>query len=173
MCNRAVDLVFIVFIVDQLLEDLVVLRVERSSDQYVSIMAGYERSCFGMSLEELVTLAQPAATTQLPTLQSADSAAVTQRTAAAVNKLSIPKELWRLLDALWSGGALREKDLFNTRGDPAENVAIRTALDRGTDLPPCSPHSIVETLLAFVASFAKPLLPLELYPNVSDGLASS
>lgn len=144
------------------------LRVERGSDQYVSIMAGYERSCFGMALEELVTLTQPAASTQLPTLQSAESADVTQRMAAAMNKLSIPKELWRLLDALWSGGALREKDLFNTPGDPAEIVAIRTALDRGTDLPPCSPHSIVDALLAFVASLSKPLLPLELYPNVSD-----
>jgi hypothetical protein len=36
------------------------------------------------------------------------------------SKLSIPKELWRLVDALWSGNALKEKDLFNSKADPAE-----------------------------------------------------
>ena len=34
--------------------------------------------------------------------------------------LSIPKELWRLVDALWSGDALREKDLFVIDADPIE-----------------------------------------------------
>lgn len=138
-------------------------------DHYVSVMASYERSCFGMALEELVATAQPVATTALPTLHLVDATETSQRVVSAANKMSIPKELWRLLDALWSGGALREKDLFNTPGLPEEVAAIRTALDRGTDLPPCSPHSIVDALLAFLAALAKPLLPLELYPNVSLG----
>ena len=151
----------------QLLEDLIILRIERSQDHHVSVAAGYERSCFGMSLEELVTLGQPVASTSLPSQQQIQAVqSATSSGSAPANKLSIPKELWRLVDALWTGGALREKDLFNTPGVAAEVIAIRLSLDRGTELPACSPHSVVEVLLSFVAAFARPLLPQELYPTV-------
>ena len=42
------------------------LRVEKSVDFYVAVSAKYERSCYGMSLQELVHTLQPVATTQLP-----------------------------------------------------------------------------------------------------------
>lgn len=38
--------------------------------------------------------------------------------------MSLPKELWRLVDALWMGDALREKDLFAVDADPIE---VRTS----------------------------------------------
>ncbi len=144
------------------------LRVEKSVDHYVSVSAGYERSCFGMSLEELVTLTQPVAETALPTLSGEEAQFAQQggANASGVAKLSIPKELWRLVDALWASSALREKDLFNTPGVPGEAAAIRASLDRGLELPSCSPHSLVDALLGFVASLSRPLLPPELYPNV-------
>ena len=41
-------------------------------------------------------------------------------TATTAPVLSIPKELWRLVDVLWSGDALREKDLFVMDADPIE-----------------------------------------------------
>jgi hypothetical protein len=50
----------------QSLEDLIVLRVEKSVDFYVAVSAKYERSCYGMSLQELVHTLQPVASTQLP-----------------------------------------------------------------------------------------------------------
>ena len=34
--------------------------------------------------------------------------------------MPIPKEIWRLVDALWSGNALMEKDLFAMSGKPDE-----------------------------------------------------
>ena len=40
--------------------------------------------------------------------------------AASGPRLGIPKELWRLVDALWTGGALREKGLFAEPGDAVE-----------------------------------------------------
>jgi hypothetical protein len=43
-----------------------VLRVEKSVDFYVAVSAKYERSCYGMSLQELVHTLQPVAATQLP-----------------------------------------------------------------------------------------------------------
>lgn len=48
------------------LEDLIVLRVEKSVDFYVAVSAKYERSCYGMSLQELVHTLEPVASTVLP-----------------------------------------------------------------------------------------------------------
>ena len=104
------------------------LRVEKSIDFHVAVSAKYVRSCYGMSLQELVHTLQPVATTVLPVDRFAalslrdtlSTGAVAGSGAGAENKLSIPKELWRLVDALWSGNALKEKDLFNSKADPAE-----------------------------------------------------
>lgn len=88
-------------------------------DYHVEITADYERSVFGVALEELVYLIGPVSATPLPAanpeyyLSAEDSGK--ERT-----KLSIPKELWRLVDALYTGNALREKDLFNCSADPGE-----------------------------------------------------
>lgn len=108
----------------QSLEDLIVLRVEKSIDFHVAVSAKYVRSCYGMSLQELVHTLQPVASTALPVDRfaalSAGVGAVAAEAPGAENKLSIPKELWRLVDALWSGNALKEKDLFNSKADPVE-----------------------------------------------------
>ncbi len=152
------------------------LRVERSVDQIADIKGDYERSCFGMNLEELVQLTQPVSEVPLPASNpdyffNEARTAKSKSSSSAGNdttKLSIPKELWRLVDALWSGNALREKDLFNTAlADSSEVAAIRLALDRGTDFPTqCSPQSIVEVLLTFFAALPRPLLPPDIYPPV-------
>jgi hypothetical protein len=61
-----------------------------------------------MSLEELIYTVQPVSTTQLPAigLQSEPP-----NYSQMPPKLAIPKELWRLVDALWTGDAIREKDV--------------------------------------------------------------
>ena len=86
---------------------------------------------------------------------------------ADAQKLGIPKELWRLVDALWNGKALLEKDLFQGTYDESEVAAIREALDTGVDFPPnCTPHAYVEAMTTFLASLAKPIIATDLYPNV-------
>jgi phosphatidylinositol-bisphosphatase len=91
-------------------------------------------------------------------------------------RMSIPKELWRLVDHLWSagaGGALRERDLFTSATDsntpPQQLVlevsSVREALDTGVDLPSCSPHSIVSALASFLVALPRPLIPPELCPQ--------
>jgi inositol polyphosphate 5-phosphatase INPP5B/F len=161
-----------------------VLRIENSNDFHVAVTAKYERSCYGMSLQELVHTLTPVSTTQLPVERANAAAAAASAAVAEGNtpppvytistdgsdgsssKLSIPKELWRLVDGLWAGNALKEKDLFNSKADPAEVVAIRYALDTGADLPSCSPHSLCEALTSFIAALPQPLLPPESYPTV-------
>jgi phosphatidylinositol-bisphosphatase len=167
----------------------VILRIENSNDYYVDIKADYERSCFGMSLEDLVQFTQPISDLPLPAanpeffyqLQKGGSQPAANNIASGFNnaasesssmnanqqKLSIPKELWRLVDALWAGNALREKDLFNSPGDTQEIAQIRYALDHSAEFDfAMSPHSLVDCLIHFLSSLPKPLLPMELYPTV-------
>ena len=89
--------------------------------------------------------------------------------------MSIPKELWRLVDDLWSagaGGALKERDLFSfydthtlNRDVVMEVASIREALDTGAELPSCSPQSIIAAIFGFLLALPKPLLPPELCPQ--------
>jgi phosphatidylinositol-bisphosphatase len=148
------------------LGDLLVLRLENCKDYYVVLSGSYARSCYGMALEELVTTMESVRSTKLPALVSADAEDVPSiRKSAAVPKLSIPKEVWRLVDALWSGDAVRERDLFQMDADPEEVAGIRESLDCNKDFPDCSPHAICAALITLVASLPKPLLPPDLYPQ--------
>jgi phosphatidylinositol-bisphosphatase len=166
---------------------VIILRIENSNDYYVDVKADYERSCFGMSLEDLVQFTQPISDLPLPAAnpefycqlqqqqqqaqqqQQPNAFATFQNDQSSGNvKLSIPKELWRVIDALWAGNALREKDLFNSPGDAQEISQIRYALDHSLEFDfPMSPHSLVDCLIHFLNSLPKPLLPMELYPTVS------
>eukprot|EP01032_Pedospumella_encystans_P014590 gene14590-16746_t len=159
------------------LEDLIILRVEKSIDFHVAVSATYERSCYGMSLQELVHTLQPVASTPLPVQRFAVLAAQMADGDVGMlespfpagtegKQLSVPKELWRLVDALWSSNALKEKDLFNSKADPAEVAMVRYSLDHGRDFPVgLSPHSICEALVSFLQALPQPLLPPESYPS--------
>ena len=132
-----------------------------------------------MSLQELVHTLQPVASTPLPVQRFAvlsaqmadgDVGMLESPFPAGTEgkQLSVPKELWRLVDALWSSNALKEKDLFNSKADPAEVAMVRYSLDHGRDFPVgLSPHSICEALVSFLQALPQPLLPPESYPSVS------
>jgi len=103
------------------LEDLIILRIEQSVDFHVIVSAAYQRSCFGTSLIELVRTPDPMVhTVQLTERAKTDTRAPISSGEDGQEEMSIPKELWRLVDGLWSGSALREKDLFNSKSDPLE-----------------------------------------------------
>lgn len=72
-----------------------------------------------------------------------------------------------MVDALWTGNALKEKDLFNSKADPAQVAAIRRSLDLGSEFPACTPHSVCEALTSFLHALPQPLLPPESYPTVT------
>lgn len=129
----------------QVLQDLIILRIEKSFDYYIKVKANFIRSCYGMSIEELVNTLLPVSMTPLPSAQTtsfvnvqgvgneSDSPLDTERSGSTENntayrknnahisnKLSVPKELWRLVDALWIGNALLERDLFACEGNEVE-----------------------------------------------------
>lgn len=145
------------------MQDLVILRVEKSVDQYVRVTAEYERSCFGMSLEDLVNATVPIR--NLPLLYGDGDSTPS----VATTKLGVPKELWMLIDALWAGGnGLQEKDLFFSSADPIEVTLVRESLDIGTDIPTSvSRHAVAEALVGFLSSLAIPVIPFDAFPVVS------
>ena len=96
------------------MEDLIILRVEKLPDFYITVSANYERSCFGMGLEELLYISGPVAIMDDLTTNGE----ITQ------SKLEIPKELFRLVDALIVSKALREVNLFATNGEQSQVKSI-------------------------------------------------
>lgn len=173
------------------------LRVEGLPDFYVSVTAVMERSCFGMSLEQLVCCTEPVRAYSYPSSSSRSSSsalpsALLEIPLSSPPSLAVPKELARLLNVLYgseNGNCLKERGLFSTSGEadevlisgrPSINTgsdflaccgkvsAIRLSLDRGLSFPQaCSVHSYVEVLLAFLSSLARPVIPTAVCPTAS------
>lgn len=135
------------------LEDLIVIRIEQSVDFHVIVSAAYQRSCFGVSLMELVRTSDAIVNTVQLTERAKSVARGPISTAAAPEEqegseeMSIPKELWRMVDGLWSGSALKEKDLFNSKSDPQEVTTVQLLLSTSDMMDPCRlmdpPHRTV------------------------------
>ena len=160
-----------------LLDDILILRLENGQDFFLSVNGTYARSAFGMALEELTNCYTPIRELPLPSAGWTPSSAApgTGATAAPPLKrpptaggpaLSVPKELWRLVDALYRRG-LTEKDLFILPGTLEEVQAIREALDTGVELDEkASVHSLAAVLLSFLTSLATPVVPGRLLPTM-------
>ena len=106
------------------LNDILILRLEKGRDYYISLTGNYARSCFGMTLDELVMYNVPIRSVPLDAEKRAESGI------AANASLCIPKELWRILDSLNERG-LNYPDLFSVPGLEKECREIRECLDTG------------------------------------------
>ena len=90
--------------------------------------------------------------------------------------LSVPKEIWRLVDAICNdsvgagelgraGGGLHAVGLFVESGSAQEIAAIRECLDTGAPLGRnVSAHSLAETLLQLLDSLADTVVPTTMWP---------
>jgi hypothetical protein len=73
-----------------------------------------------MSLEQLVCALEPVRNIPPPALNPAEAYDPSDESKQPPQQLSIPKELWRLVDTLWQGGGMKEKDLFASSAEPGE-----------------------------------------------------
>ncbi len=72
--------------------------------------------------------------------------------------LSLPKEMWRMVDYLFKNGGLDCPGLFITTGTSAEIEKIRESLDTGTEFGKITNiHSMAEALTRFTESLADPV----------------
>eukprot|EP00484_Ammonia_sp_Unknown_P015828 CAMPEP_0197075902 /NCGR_PEP_ID=MMETSP1384-20130603/211844_1 /TAXON_ID=29189 /ORGANISM="Ammonia sp." /LENGTH=710 /DNA_ID=CAMNT_0042514751 /DNA_START=22 /DNA_END=2151 /DNA_ORIENTATION=+ len=134
------------------LEETVLLRIENSSDnvvpmKFVVVTAKYLTSCFGNKIEKLVKYRKPIRYIEDLTVSDSHSAATLLNEEA----LSIPKELWRLIDHLYKYGMDTEM-IFIQRGIETEISEIRECLDTGKAFARYELHSVGEALVRFLES---------------------
>lgn len=143
----------------EVLEDVLILRLENSREYYITVRASFARSCFGMSLQELVLHSQPVRNIPIDPLVRAKHIETAPSTA-----LCVPKELWRVIDAIYEKG-IEEPYLFVEPGLEDEVIMIRESLDTGNLFGQFSIHSYAELLVSFLSSLLSPVIPTALFPT--------
>jgi len=146
----------------EVLEDIIILRLENGRDYYITIKAKYGRSCFGMSVDELVLYNDPIRNVPLDPIKRVEKYG-TDQTAV----LCVPKELWRILDAIYAKG-LHERDLFSISGYKEEIDSIRECLDTSEPFGEFRIHSMVDALVSFLISLSSTIVPPNLLPNTIE-----
>jgi hypothetical protein len=202
-----------------LLEDVLILRMERGRDYYLSVSAAVLPTCFGCSLAQLARRPEPmrglvltsaaasalnaaagaivgaqqsatagklpnipdlsAGSHQLASLLSSDDADLTDMDGAAGKSdltssdasrkgstlMSVPKEIWRLVDLLFSRG-MDNRGVFLAPGDVADIIQLRECLDTGEGFPAdVDMLSVAEVLLDLLESLREPVIPTALFPG--------
>ena len=144
----------------EVLEDVLILRLENGRDYYISVKGSYARSCFGMSVEELVLYSDPIREVPLDPILRAERYDFNSKPA-----MCVPKELWRIIDAIYERG-VNERDLFSHPGNPDEVYQIRECLDTGAAFENFSVHSMGETLTSFLSNLSTPIVSASLIPTL-------
>lgn len=135
---------------NETLTDVLVIQAEGGRAYPVKVFGNYLSSCFGLSLNYLVNNPGPVrliTPSNKPLLHSTSG-------------FSVPKELWRLVDALVRKG-LSTQGIFSSNGIPQELLQIRECLDLGMefDLDRLDVHSLAESLLRLLTSLPEPVFP--------------
>lgn len=144
----------------EVLEDILILRLENGRDYYISVSGKYARSCFGMSLDDLVLYTDPIRAVPLDPILRAEKYDLNTKAA-----MCVPKELWRIIDVIYERG-LEEKDLFSTPANHDEVYQIRECLDTGAPFDNFSVHSMTEVLTSFLSNLSSPVVPSSLFPTL-------
>lgn len=149
----------------EVLDDILILRLENGRDYYITVKANYARSCFGMTVDELVMHSQPIRSVPIDPVDRPQQASNNSNATSPTTALCVPKELWRVVDAIYEKG-LAEPHLFVESGVPEEVALIRECLDTGAPFStPCRIHSYTEVLVSFLSSLAAPIVPLPMFPS--------
>ncbi|XP_073498289.1 inositol polyphosphate 5-phosphatase OCRL isoform X2 [Phyllobates terribilis] len=154
-----------------LIEDILVLHLDRGKDYFLTISGSYLVSAFGTSLEALCRMKRPIReipVTNLIDLEKAVLQMSEEVDGTAERPLKIPKEMWLLVDHLYRNACCQE-DLFQTPGKQEELQQIIDCLD--TSIPdniPGSNHSVAEALLIFLEALPEPVICYELYQRCID-----
>ena len=123
---------------------------------------------------------------------SGGSAPADASSSTATNQLSVPKELWRIVDYIFQKG-IQEPGLFLNSGDIAEMELIRDCLDSGepfalgifsplffflalmikikihpAESSQTAVHSMAETLIRFLDALPEPVIPFASYQKCID-----
>ncbi|TMW68020.1 hypothetical protein Poli38472_007692 [Pythium oligandrum] len=149
---------------DETLDDTMILRIENGRDYFLVVSGQYDASCFGCSLEQLVSIVTPVRSSKLPVAASTSVFHIDQphdhpqQSDENQGVQRIPKELWRMVNDIFQN-FLNEKNLFVEAGSKQELVVLREALDTGSPFIPHSGYSMAELLLAWLQSLRESVVP--------------
>ena len=110
-----------------MLHDVLVLRVERDRDYYITMFGDYVMSCFGQSLENLIRMKVPGPFHPFLSRIARESSEISSASPVA---MAIPKELWRMVDYMMQYGC-DSAGLWTDKGLEGEDAVIRDMLDEG------------------------------------------
>ncbi len=139
-------------------------------DKVVVIKGVYLKSCFGVPLSWLINCHGPVRTSVLP-IHYVDQ-----------NPLPVPKELWRIINAITThGDGLRFDGIFGEEYYDSETcfqetALLRECLDRAIAFPSkdmYSIHALTQVLTGFLQSLTEPVYPVALanrYMNMNLSL---
>ncbi|XP_061103820.1 inositol polyphosphate 5-phosphatase OCRL-like isoform X2 [Conger conger] len=161
------------------IEDILVLHLDRGKDYFITISGNYLPSCFGTSLETLCRMRKPIREIPITKLidlgedgymekEKSRMNCLVDNTGTEAKPLKIPKEVWLLVDHLFTKSCQQE-DLFQSPGMQEELQNIIECLD--TSIPetiPGSNHTVAEALLIFLDTLPEPVLCYELYQRCLD-----
>ncbi|XP_057706424.1 inositol polyphosphate 5-phosphatase OCRL isoform X4 [Corythoichthys intestinalis] len=165
---------------EDVIEDILVLHLDRGKDYFITISGNYLPSCFGTSLETLCRMKKPIREIPITKLIDLGEDTFTEKERSKVNfllmdgastedkPLKIPKEVWILVNHLFTK-ACDQEDLFQTPGLKEELQSIIDSLD--TSIPDTVPgcnHSVAEALLIFLEALPEPVVCYELYQRCLD-----
>ncbi|XP_013876705.1 type II inositol 1,4,5-trisphosphate 5-phosphatase isoform X1 [Austrofundulus limnaeus] len=157
----------------QIIEDILVLHLERGKDYFISVTGNYLPSCFGTSLYSLCHMREPIQDVPQETLLELAEKSINENGATAEKPLDIPKELWMMVDHLFRN-AVKQEDLFQQPGLRSEFAEIRDCLDSGMpDSLPGSNHSVAEALLLFLDALPEPVVPFSFYQQCLECCSSA
>jgi len=159
-----------------LFEDNLLIHVDNGKDHFVRVHGNYLKSCYGNSLENLVTCfkcVRDLHCKQPPHITAADLEEDEEYTVSSVTTLKslyIPKELFFMCDYIVKYG-MREDGLFQVQGTIDQVRECREFLDMGQSLSKHfsgSIHSVCTCLIQFFESLHQPLIPGKLYRVLLD-----
>lgn len=168
---------------EETLDDTMILRVENGRDYFLVASGQYANSCFGSSLEQLVSCSEPVRQAKFTAARSPAASVfsvwVGNATGVDANSLispatpsapspnptvsdaqKVPKELWRMVNDIYEN-YMQEKNLFVEAGSKVEIVQLREALDTGTPFPQHSGYSTAELLVNWLQALRQSVVPDE------------
>uniref|UniRef100_A0A7N6ATV5 phosphoinositide 5-phosphatase n=1 Tax=Anabas testudineus TaxID=64144 RepID=A0A7N6ATV5_ANATE len=157
----------------QMIEDILVLHLERGKDYFISVTGNYLPSCYGTPINLLCQLREPIQDMTQETLRKLVSVLMWRIVLNTEKPLDIPKELWMMVDHLFRN-AIKQEDIFQQPGLRSELAEIRDCLDTGMpDSLPGSNHSVAEALLLFLDSLPEPVVPYHFYQQCLESCSNA
>uniref|UniRef100_H3GU32 Inositol polyphosphate-related phosphatase domain-containing protein n=1 Tax=Phytophthora ramorum TaxID=164328 RepID=H3GU32_PHYRM len=168
---------------EETLDDTMILRVENGRDYFLVVSGQYANSCFGSSLEQLVSCPEPIRQAKFTATRSPAASVFSvwvggatgvdanslilpaQSTSPPVSSTAndsqkVPKELWRMVNDIYEN-YMQDKNLFVEAGSKLEIVQLREALDTGTPFPQHNGYSTAELLVRWLQALRQSVVPDE------------